>query len=120
MMVIKCCKDHLQQTGTYSSAGSGAAAAAALSPGGGCSVGTAFEDLDGVDVGDTLFVGDPWKIDRRRSPFSVVHHTTTAQQKISFECASHLCWRSERVKGIEGIVSTFVYNRQNLLDREMI
>lgn len=45
--------------GTYSSAGSAAAAAAALSPGGGCSAGTAFEDLAGVDVGDTLFVGDP-------------------------------------------------------------
>lgn len=44
---------------TYSSAGSGAAAAAALSPGGGCSAGTAFEDLAGVDVGDTLFVGEP-------------------------------------------------------------
>lgn len=51
--------ESLQQTDTYSSAGSGAAAAAAASPGGGCSVGTAFEDLAGVDVGDTLFVGDP-------------------------------------------------------------
>lgn len=59
-----------KQTETYSSAGSGAAAAAAeaLSPGGGCSVGTAFEDLAGVDVGDTLFVGDPWIIDRE-APF---------------------------------------------------
>lgn len=46
--------------GTHSSAGSAAAAAAAaFSPGGGCSAGTAFEDLAGVDVGDTLFVGDP-------------------------------------------------------------
>lgn len=58
-----------QQTDTHSSAGSGAAAAAAaaaaaVSPGGGCSAGTAFEDLAGVDVGDTLFVGDPWKKDR--------------------------------------------------------
>lgn len=60
----------LKPTETYSSAGSGAAAAAAeaLSPGGGCSVGTAFEDLAGVDVGDTLFVGDPWIIDRE-APF---------------------------------------------------
>lgn len=50
---------------TYSSAGSGAAAApAAPSPGGGCSVGTAFEDLAGVEVGDTLFVGEPCKIIR--------------------------------------------------------
>lgn len=49
----------IELTGPYSSAGSAAAAAAALSPGGGCSVGTAFEDLAGVDVGDTLFVGDP-------------------------------------------------------------
>lgn len=51
-----------KETRTYSSAGSGAAEAAAaapLSPGGGCNVGTAFEDLAGVDVGDTLFVGDP-------------------------------------------------------------
>lgn len=49
---------------THSSAGSGAdGAAAAASPGGGCSVGTAFEDLAGVDVGDTLFVGDPCKTD---------------------------------------------------------
>lgn len=56
---------------TYSSAGSGAAAAAAaaaLSPGGGCSVGTAFEDLAGVDVGDTLFVGEPFETDRE-APF---------------------------------------------------
>lgn len=61
--------ESLQQADTYSSAGSAAAAAAAaLSPGGGCSVGTAFEDLAGVDVGDTLFVGDPWKIDRE-APF---------------------------------------------------
>lgn len=52
---------------TYSSAGSEAAGpAAAPSPpapaaGGGCKVGTAFDDLAGVDVGDTLFVGEPWK-----------------------------------------------------------
>lgn len=57
---------------TYSSAGSGAAAAAAaaaLSPGGGCSVGTAFEDLAGVDVGDTLFVGEPYETDREAPLF---------------------------------------------------
>lgn len=62
---------NLLEIRTYSSAGSGAAEAAALaalSPGGGCSVGTAFEDLAGVDVGDTLFVGDPWKADRH-APF---------------------------------------------------
>lgn len=62
---------YLLEIGTYSSAGSGAAEAAALpalSPGGGCNVGTAFEDLAGVDVGDTLFVGDPWKVDRQ-GPF---------------------------------------------------
>lgn len=79
-MVSKC-KDHLQQTGTYSSAGSGAAAAAAVSPGGGCRAGTAFEDLAGVDVGDTLFVGDPWEIrDKRGAAFLVVHQTGRAQQ----------------------------------------
>lgn len=53
------------EAATYSSAGSGAAgvavAAAAPSPGGGCSAGTAFEDLAGVEVGDTLFVGEPCK-----------------------------------------------------------
>ena len=44
-----------------STGGSGAAAAAAaLSPGGGCRVGTALDDLAGVEVGDTLFVGEPW------------------------------------------------------------
>lgn len=46
-------------------------------------MGTAFEDLAGVDVGDTLFVGDPWKIDRE-GPFSVVHQTGRAQQKYRF------------------------------------
>lgn len=54
---------------THSSAASGAAAAAAAaapSPGGGCSAGTAFEDLAGVDVGDTLFVGEPLEIERER------------------------------------------------------
>lgn len=61
-----------QGTVTYSSAGSGAAAAAPgaepASPGGGCSVGTAFEDLAGVDVGDKLLVGDPWK-KGKKGPF---------------------------------------------------
>lgn len=59
----------------YSSAGSGAAApaAAAPSPGGGCRVGTALVDLAGVDVGDTLFVGDPWK--KIISLFNLVYWT---------------------------------------------
>lgn len=53
----------------HSSAASGAAAAAAAaapSPGGGCSAGTALEDLAGVDVGDTLFVGEPLETQRER------------------------------------------------------
>lgn len=45
------------------SAGAGAAAAAAgadaASVGGGSRVGTEPADLDGVDVGETLLVGDP-------------------------------------------------------------
>lgn len=59
---------------TYSSAGSEAAgAAAAPSPaapaaGGGCKVGTAFEDLAGVEVGETLFVGEPWKKKQTKKP----------------------------------------------------
>lgn len=43
-----------------------AAAPSPVAAGGGCRVGTAFEDLAGVDVGDTLFVGEPWKMDRKR------------------------------------------------------
>ncbi len=69
-------------------------------------MGTAFEDLAGVDVGDTLFVGDPWKIDRE-APFLVVHQTGRAQKTNidCSECASHLCWRPERAKELEEMLA---------------
>lgn len=101
---------------THSSAGSGAAAAAAaaVSPGGGCSAGTAFEDLAGVDVGDTLFVGDPWKKETDRDALlKAVHQTGRAQYKhrLSWMCISPLLETWKRDGGGE-IVSAFAWNRQ--------
>lgn len=110
-ITLRTDKQSLHQTDTYSSAGSGAAAAAAaaLSPGGGCSVGTAFEDLAGVDVGDTLFVGDPWKVGRE-APFLEVHQTWRAKQqyRLVSTCVSPLSetWNSEGE-----IVSGFAWNK---------
>lgn len=31
-------------------------------------MGTAFEDLAGVEVGETLFVGEPWKNKQTKNP----------------------------------------------------
>lgn len=88
--------ERLHEAVTYSSAGSAAAAAAAaFSPGGGCSVGTAFEDLAGVDVGDTLFVGDPWKVDKEASDQWCIRLEELCKNIDYFKCASYLCWRPE-------------------------
>lgn len=81
--------------GTHSSAGSAAAAAAAFSPGGGCSAGTAFEDLAGVDVGDTLFVGDPWKR-TQKIPILKWRIRLGVMNGDWARCAAHLGWRPER------------------------
>ena len=70
---------------SYSSTGSGAAAAAAAapaaSPGGGCSVGTALEDLAGVEVGDTLFVGEPCKKEQETPSWYHMQMSTTVRRK---------------------------------------
>ena len=80
------------------SGAAGAAAAAALSPGGGCNAGTAFEDLAGVDVGDTLFVGDPWKKDRE-APFQRrIRLEILSRNKDYIKHVSYLCWRPERAE----------------------
>lgn len=52
-------------------------------------MGTAFEDLAGVDVGDTLFVGDPWKMDRE-APFQCCIRLEELNKKILTALNVHL------------------------------
>lgn len=53
-------------------------------------MGTALEDLAGVDVGDTLFVGDPW-----RGTDTSVNGVRLKElfQKYTDWKGSYLCWR---------------------------
>lgn len=48
------------------------------SSGGGTRVGTAAADLAGVEVGDTLLVGDPWNTERE---MPICIHVLTYEQK---------------------------------------
>lgn len=70
-------------------------------------MGTAFDDLAGVDVGDTLFVGDPWKKDKKATFQWYVTLEQINTNKEYFKCVSYLCWRPRNERAGE-FVRAFV------------